>query len=158
MNTYITIGAILSIGLILSISYANGQQNETETNIIQWKTYSDPDGEYTIDYPSNWNLNPKENRFDEKELELNTIDESGNSVHIGIKTMDQPNLDLEEKSDDFAQLLATGIPNFKEIEPMECEKYTVSENIACSIVFTGDIWPQSAVLQLYTMMEILNIY
>ena len=59
------------------------------------KTYTDPEGEYTIDYPSNWNLNPKESRFDEKELELNTIDDTGNSVHILIKTMDQHDLDLK---------------------------------------------------------------
>jgi hypothetical protein len=140
---------ILSIGIILSISYANGQKNETNT--IEWKTYTDPEGKFTVKYPYDWNIEPRENRFDTKDVEFSIID-GGNSVHLGIVTTETPEgLDIEDGEETISQRTATR-DNFRSIEPWECEKYVISNEKACSLVFTTGLSPfDFAEMDVYTI-------
>lgn len=151
MRIPILLGIILTITIIISISYTYGQNNET--NSIQMKTYTHPDNKFSVDYPSKWKLEPRENIFDTKDVEFSTIDkENGNSVHLAIITTEiSKGINVEEGGGIIPQLTATR-ENFKSIEPWECEKYVISNEKACSIVYTTGFHPfQFAEMNVYTI-------
>src|SRR5829696_8925183 len=87
---------IVAIGIICSISNIYGQGSNT----TQWKTYTDTQGKFTVDYPPNWEVEPRENRFDTKDVEFSILDE-GNSVQFAITTTkDMPEgVDVEDGED-----------------------------------------------------------
>ena len=76
----------LVIGIFFSISngYSHGFATSTE-----WRTYIDLNDKFTIDYPTNWNFEPRENRFDAKDAIFSLLDE-GNYVNLGMVTTEIP--------------------------------------------------------------------
>ena len=138
--------SILLVLVIFSLGNAHSQKSTTE-----WKIYTDPQGKFTVKYPSNWNIEPRENRFDTKDVEFSIMDE-GNSVHLGIVTTQTPEgLNIEEGEDVISQRTATR-DNFRLIETWECEKYVISNEKTCSLVFTTGFSPfEFAEMDVYTI-------
>ena len=127
---------ILVIGTILSISNAYGQNSITS----KWKTFSEPDGRFTVNYPIGWNIEPRENRFDTKDVEFSILHE-GNSVHLVIVTTETPDgINVEDGENIITQRTSTR-DNFRLIDSWECEKYSISNEKACSLVFTTGMSP-----------------
>ena len=126
-----------AIGIICSITNVYGQGSNT----TQWKTYTDTEGKFTVGYPPNWEVEPRENRFDTKDVEFSILDE-GNSVHLAIATTkDMPEgVDVEDGKDEIPQRTSTR-DNFKLIESWECEKYNINNEKMCSLVFTTGLAP-----------------
>ena len=61
MKTSIVI--LSSVLLLIPISIIYGQNSE-------WKIYTDPEDKFSINYPPGWTLEPKQNRFDYKDFDV----------------------------------------------------------------------------------------
>ena len=81
--------------VFISNGYSKGSTTSAEC-----KTYTDINGKFTIDYPTDWNIEPRENRFDTKDVIFSLPDE-GNSVNLGIVTRDTHKCDIEEYGKDI---------------------------------------------------------
>ena len=132
---------ISCIFLLIPIGIIYGENAE-------WKTYTDPDEKYSISYPPEWKLVPKENRFDDKNFELSTID-AGASIHILMVSVpyDIGGEDIEDGEEIFMSGLSTS-DNFRLVESWECEKYVISGQKTCSIVYTTGFSPKLAKMNL----------
>ena len=139
----------LVIGIFFSIS--NGYITGSTTS-VEWKTYIDLNDKFTVDYPTDWTFEPRENRFDTKDVIFSLLDE-GNYVNLGIVTTETTKtVDIEEYGDDIIPQLTSTRDNFRLIDSWECEKYSVNNATTCSIVFTTGISPSEfAEMDVYTV-------
>lgn len=75
--------------LVIRIFSISNGYSKASTTSAEWKTYTDINGKFTVDYPTDWNIDPRENRFETKDVIFSLFDE-GNSVNLGIVTTDTP--------------------------------------------------------------------
>jgi hypothetical protein len=142
----------LLIFLVIGIFSISNDYSKASTTSAEWKTYTDINGKFTVDYPTDWNIDPRENRFETKDVIFSLFDE-GNSVNLGIVTTDTPtNLDIEEYGEDIIHQRSSTRDNFRLIDSWECEKYTISNATTCSLVFTTGTSPSElAEMDVYTV-------
>jgi hypothetical protein len=66
-TSIITISSIMGIslsGLSQAFAQVNENDNPTTTNGLEWKTYSNDKFGFSVEYPSNWIVKEKTNRFE----------------------------------------------------------------------------------------------
>lgn len=71
MLTLASVAISLTLGLV-TIAY--GQE---------WSTWVDPDKQFNLQYPSNWTVTPRENRFEDQDVLFN-IDENSTILTINV--------------------------------------------------------------------------
>jgi hypothetical protein len=142
----------LLIFLVIVIVFISNGYSKSSTTSAEWKTYTDINDKFTIDYPTDWNIEPRENRFDTKDVIFSLPDE-GNSVNLGIVTTETPTkLDIEEYGKDIITERTSTRDNFRLIDSWECEKYSINNATTCSLVFTTGTSPfESAEMDVYTV-------
>lgn len=104
--------------------------------IAEWKTYTDPDKGFTIDYPSDWKVQPNENRFETGDVDFikkeTTILSDGtlieeNTVIVGIIFGRDLGMDAIDPKD-FANALSDRnkftFNKYREIEK-NIDRYTI---------------------------------
>jgi hypothetical protein len=130
--TFAIVAVSLSIGLLL-INFAHGQE-------VQWLNWEDPDKQFSLQYPSNWTLIPRENRFDEQDVSFNIV---GNSTMLTINVYNTTSTDLVEIMDRAAETnnLPESALKSKLFEGPDYVSYTVSGEPAGSIIWTNNNVP-----------------
>ena len=132
---------VLVVGIVSTVMLSTTSVYGQEDNETEWLTYNDPEDKFSLEYPTDWELESKENRFDIKDFIVSTKDE-GNSVSIGMTS-----IQFEGKKGDIEdgeEIIVPGLENrdnFRLIESWECEKYTIDDEKSCSIVFTSGSSP-----------------
>jgi len=144
-------GFLLIFLVIVIVCISNGYSKGSTTS-AEWKTYTDINGKFTIDYPTDWNIEPRENRFDTKDVIFSLPDE-GNSVNLGIVTTETPtNVAIEEYGKDIITERTSTRDNFRLIDSWECAKYSINNSTTCSLVFTTGTSPfEFAEMDVYTV-------
>jgi hypothetical protein len=156
----LTIFLIMSISssssiALLSIPVANAQlpftgsslpsdntttNNLSSTSIQQqqqrFSTYTDPEGRFTIDYPSNWTAKPATNRFESTVVKFT-------SYFLGpmsfVTIMNTPSVPSSPSWSSLAtRSAARGFESagYVTFQDVECSKYTLSGEQACSTILT----------------------
>jgi PsbP len=157
----LTIFLIMSISnsssvALLSIPVANAQlpftgssipsdstttNNQSSTSIQhkqqQFSTYTDPEGRFSIDYPSNWTVNPATNRFQSTVATFRPYFGGPTSL---VQIINTPSLESSSSMSSLAArsvtrgLQSSGYVTFQDVE---CSKYTLSGEQACSMILTN---------------------
>jgi hypothetical protein len=117
-----------------------------------FSTWNDPQGDFSIEYPSDWTVKEKENRFDPTDVTFT----SPASVTNGFVAVDYEDTMIEEYDrlieagvdesmiwerifDGYIEGFSPSIANFREVEDRDFSKYTVNGETAASVVFAGEI-------------------
>jgi hypothetical protein len=92
-------------------------------------TYKDPQGRFTVSYPTNWTATPASNRFESPLVKFNSG--VGPNAIIDIVTVQVPDPEV------FAtQIANTGLFQYTLFQNVECTKYKIDGQRACSLIFT----------------------
>jgi PsbP-like protein len=115
-----------------TISPSSGGSSAESTN---YTNYKDPQERFSIEYPSGWHVKSATNRFETilaDFFSVNNVEGNATDVNIGIIRND-PAI----KSFGLEQALNTIINNGNNriVEPVECSKYTLDGNQACSVIY-----------------------
>jgi PsbP-like protein len=108
-------------------------QNSSTTSAFV--TYKDPQGRFSIDYPSNWTAKAATNRFETFQVTF-TNTGLGSFAEVDVGTIRTPPLGLEESLKLVMPSLTNSVPNFQLSQDVECQKYTIDGNKACRIIFS----------------------
>ena len=136
---YYHIVLIFLIGIILSFTsfdIISGQDQFKKS--IQWKNYTDPEGKLNLQYPSDWNIEPKKNRFDTKDLELSKegsiLGRIATVIIISDKNFDMSEGTVKEFTQLYADVQKNEIPSYRIIED-DIDKYQIDGNEASGYIF-----------------------
>jgi PsbP-like protein len=110
-----------------------------------FKTYKDPASKFSIEYPSNWIVKPKENRFqilDVKFYRISSSSVANGSVAVAFKTIPTQQLSTQQLSlpnafTTFLNGFSSTIPNFIQVGDTSYTKYKVAGHDAASIEFSS---------------------
>ena len=150
MNNAIITGVIVLI-LVLNIlpSYVWAQG-------IEFLLYEDPEGRFTIEYPSEWLVQPAQTRFGEIDVAFTSQpSDQQNLTSVDIRIQDDVGEgDPESVANYLIDTYPSGVPDFNLEEGADCSKYTISGERACSIIFsrTGQFLPSE-----YTVMQVVSL-
>ncbi len=122
-----------------------GKQDITTNQTEGFAVWEDPEGRFTIEYPSNWTAEGKGNRFEDIELRL-WIPDIVNSSMLRLKTVIDffnkgetslfGNFSLNDLCNDTLNDLRQDRTEFDLEEPLNFTKYTIGGHEACSLLFT----------------------
>lgn len=142
----VTILAIATIPFNIFQTFA--QKLET------WKEYVDPQGEFSIQYPSSWDLKPS-NRFEATDLMMYSPSGSENGyvlIQYNIFSEEIGNVldkyggdqsDIEEYLDivfpSFLKGFSESMDNFNQVERIDYNKYKINGYKAASVIFSFEI-------------------
>jgi hypothetical protein len=132
---YYFVFVVISISLIfiflVNIPSAFAQKD-------QWLNWNDPDNQFTLQYPSNWTITPRDNRFEEEDV-LFHID--GNSTTLDINVYNTSDTDIRVPMERSVEANKAESPPFKPklFEGIDYVKYTVSGKPAGSAVWINDV-------------------
>ena len=148
----IIIGIVFISGTLIlstSINFSSGQNSTSSTEVIQWKTYTDPEGKFNINYPADWKIDEIEKTtFDKRDvgfIKKETVDLSGgtsveqNAAVFGISyntDSDMEDVDLEEFVQELSSRNQFNYDNYREIEG-GIDTYKISGNPAVGIIFAN---------------------
>jgi hypothetical protein len=125
---------LVSVPLLLVLALSN---NMTHTNAAtpiaaNMTTYKDPQGRFTVSYPTNWTSTPASNRFESPLVKFESG--VGPNVQVAIEIGTDP----EALSRELANAGLFGYTLFQDVE---CTKYKVDGQKACSLIFTKEADP-----------------
>jgi len=111
-------------------------------NVSNWKTFTDSENRFSIQYPSHWSIIQSGNRFT-NELPLVAVDANGSASTIQSQLSVNAFKDNQKfDSDDLAEYaydqLVKESTGSKLVEPITCNKYVVGNEKACSFLYAGD--------------------
>jgi len=136
---HIVLGIFLVSIIISSISYNNIYAQDQSKESIQWKTYTDPQSKFSIDYPSDWLVEPKQNRFDPVDVKFikketvtlndeNSVEQNAAMFGITYGTnLDMSNIDLKAFVEELSKRNQFTYNNYREIEG-DIDKYKMDTN------------------------------
>ena len=120
---------LLALVPLLLVSALSNNLIHAATPTTQNMTkYTDPEGRFTISYPVNWTAQPAGNRF---ESPLVTFD-SGVGPNSNIVIITGVGTDPEA----FARQVVNTANQYTLFQNVECAKYKIDEQRACSFIFT----------------------
>ena len=127
---------VVSIGINTKNAFA---QND------QWLNWEDPDKEFSLQYPSDWTVRPRENRFEEQDISFyidGDFTTLTNLTTLGIDVYNTTSTDLKELMEQAVESASTNpnniLINTKLFEGPEYVKYTVSGKPAASVIWLHD--------------------
>jgi plastocyanin len=111
-------------------------------NVSNWKTFTDSENRFSIQYPSHWSIIQSGNRFT-NELPLVAVDANGSASKIQSQLSVNAFKDNQKfDSDDLAEYaydqLVKESTGSKLVEAITCNKYVVGNEKACSFLYAGD--------------------
>jgi hypothetical protein len=115
------------------LTSAGNSTNSTEPMSHSKMThYTDPEGRFSISYPTNWTATPATNRFQTNAATF--------SNGIGSAVLVQV-INLASSPELAARSMTIGMYGYITFQDVECSKYKVDGNIACSFIVTksGDV-------------------
>jgi|SRR6478672_11043978 len=117
--------------ILLTPVVANAQPSFT--------TYKDPNGRFSIDYPSNWKPKPAADRFENNPVLISSNPESIlNLTTITVNIVDgvPPGTTIQSAFNSMINSLKEGFPDYDLTGGIDCIKYKLSGHNACSIIYT----------------------
>lgn len=140
---------VMGIGIFLYPIPAQGESNNlTKTSIIE---FIDKDNEFSMQIPSDWQVKPKESRFDSTDVSLTSADGPiGGFITIEYslvgqefkQTLKDSNINIkkiQKNLDDLfpyvLQGFSKGFDRYQEVEEPQYDKYTINGNKAASIIY-----------------------
>jgi len=104
-------------------------------NPSNMKQYTDPQGRYSIYYPTNWTVTPATNRFQTILVTFSSVPyESFSVVVVPNGGTTDPAVTLNYNTNPFNIPLGMSI-----FQNTECVKYRIDGQKSCSIIFTGTL-------------------
>jgi hypothetical protein len=142
--------------VVAAISNNPPSPNTINSN-VQQLSYSDPEGKYTLKYPSDWSVIKKQNRFEP--IDLSLVGPSGLATgYFTIQVTRFPPYLAEsakaaENSDEFLKIVFPEIlkgyedtlPGFTYVEAPLYDKYSVDGHKAASQVFTSSLGDEAGI-------------
>ncbi len=125
---------------------------------LEFSVYEDPRSRFTVEYPSEWLVRPAETRFEEIDVAFTAQPsdlQNYTSVDIRIQE-DVGEGDPETVANYLIDNYPSGVPDFNLQEGADCSKYTISDEQACSFIFsrTGQFLPSEyAVMQVVSLID-----
>jgi PsbP-like protein len=153
-----TIGYLLVLAFLIPIvimpTIATPSLNQPQSQ--EFLTWNEPQGDFSVEYPSDWTVKEKENQYDNASDVTFTSPHSAINGYVGIDYEDttveefealiESGFDeseiLERAFDAFIKRFRPSIDNFREVENKDFSKYTINGEPAASIVFAGEIYGQ----------------
>jgi hypothetical protein len=122
---------------IIAISLTNS------TSAQQLANYTDPNGDFTILYPVGWEVEPKQNRFEDFEVSFTNMQAEDFALFdLDIReNVTEKTFSIEELKEAFTEELNKaryGLINFELEEPIDCKKYKIEGHHACSAIYTSE--------------------
>lgn len=146
---------ILSLSLLSSIvfvlAFFTMQNVFAQSSQESWKLYTDPENEFSIEYPTSWELKPAENRFDLVDLHILHSNALNGIVSIKdnvipeeltqfIKEQGANQKDIEDAFEIIFPHLLTSfsaeMDSFNQIEAADYNKYKIDGHKAASTIFS----------------------
>jgi hypothetical protein len=132
-NGILILALVVVTAIMVSVLPTAGQHSvfAQATNMTKW---SDPHGNFSVSYPTNWTVTPASNRFESPLVKSN----SG----VGPAA----NVDIIKGSVTDPEAIARQIANYVGIQytlfqNVECAKYKIDGQKACSLVLTKQADP-----------------
>lgn len=142
---------VFAIFILTMPTIATPSLNQPQSQ--EFLTWNEPQGDFSIEYPSDWTVEEKENRFDTTDVTFTSPDSAINgfvSINYDDITVDEydklialgydENEILERGFDAAIESFSLGFDNFREVEDRDFSKYTVNGEPAASVVFAGEIY------------------
>lgn len=102
-------------------------------------TYNDPQGRFSIDYPSNWTAKPAANRFDKDLVTLETGRHTPQFAQLTVGITKSSPLGIEQSLNALIPRLGEIIPKFELNQDLECQKYMLDGIKACSFIYARNL-------------------
>ena len=114
----------------------------TNINVSNWSNFNDSDNRFSIQYPSHWSIMQSGNRFTE-ELPLVAVDANASASKIQSQLSvnafkSNQNFDSNDLAKFAYNQLVKQSTGSKLVEPIDCNKYTIGNEKACSLVYSGE--------------------
>jgi hypothetical protein len=119
--------------LALTLSLANSGIVKAQTQSLKFSIYKDPEGRFTIDYPPAWNATQSANRFAASLVEFSSPQPL---ALLDVRLAKNIPVDVETAMSGTESHLTYSVPNFELNQGVECHKYTINGNKACSIIYS----------------------
>lgn len=130
-------------GVVNTPSSGSDQQEQSQptpsslAESTNFTNYKDPQGRFSIDYPSGWQVQSATNRFETRLAAFQAVSSVKNLTDVNIALA--RNTGIAVKTLGLEQVLRSIINYRQIIEPVECSKYTLDGNQACSVIGLGPI-------------------
>jgi len=111
-------------------------------NVTNWSNFTDSENRFSLEYPSHWSITQQGNRFT-NELPLVAVDAKGSASKIQSQLSvnafkSNQNFDSNDLAKYAYDQLVKESTGSKLVEPIDCNKYTVGDEEACSFLYAGD--------------------
>ncbi len=142
-NSFFVLTLIFVVGYTLSQSYSNSnaQLESTTANQTKFTSYNNTEFGISFDYPSNWEVSEKTNRFDTAtpDVKITSPDNFMNSFRFlnHYETSDESlaSIGLKETAESYADAFIAN-PGSVLIEDVNDSKYTIDGNPTATFLFT----------------------
>jgi hypothetical protein len=142
-NSFIVLILIFVVGCTLSQSYSssNAQLESTTANQTEFTSYNNTEFGISFDYPSNWEVSEKTNRFDTAtpDVKVTSPDNPMNSFsflnHYETSDESLASIGLKETAEGYADAFIAN-PGSILIEDVNNSKYTIDGNPTATFLFT----------------------
>ena len=142
-NSFIVLILIFVVGYTLSQSYSssNAQLESTTANQTEFTSYNNTEFGISFDYPSNWEVSEKTNRFDTAtpDVKVTSPDNPMNSFsflnHYETSDESLASIGLKETAEEYADAFIAN-PGSILIEDVNNSKYTIDGNPTATFLFT----------------------
>jgi hypothetical protein len=131
MVTVVAITGLLLLLLTPSMSFA--QQTTTTTNMTK---YTDPQGRFSVSYPTSWTVTPAQNRF---EGPIVKFEDTTAGLNLNVDIVNGLGADPDAAS--RAMVSSGGPLGYTLFQDVECVKYKVDGQKACSLIYTKEAQP-----------------
>lgn len=125
----------------LNSSPQDQQQSQQLQNMSAgFGNYKDAQKRFSIDYPLTWTTKPATNRFEQDLVQFISGPVSPSFADVAVKIVKKSPVGAEQAMKAVFSSLRFTIPNFQTSQDIECQKYVMDGNQACSIIYsrTGD--------------------
>jgi hypothetical protein len=111
--------------------------NEVFAQGEHWVTWKDPDDQFSFQYPSTWLFKPRENRFEDHDVELKV---SGNMTTLSINVYTTTSVDLNGIAERAATPQAADtLIKLKLFEGPDFDTYSINGSRAGSLTWVADL-------------------
>ena len=148
----IVISCILSIPVYAQTNDTDANNNSSNSNLVGWKTYTSDSIGISFDYPSDWQVQEKENRFDTGA----DVSVSNGDLKFWVVKLDRPADDPLTGLPAFTRTLEQGLAQDKTntiIEHTDVKKNKIGGESAGTLLVKTDDGISSYGIQLFAVIH-----
>jgi hypothetical protein len=138
-----SLSGVLFLAILISMPIVFSSLSPASAQVQQeFLTWTDPEGRFSIEYPSDWLAEEKKNRFEYFEVTFTDSLSKYNgylSVDYSDRVEEEEVGSLELFFNSFVQGFGPAFEGFREVEDRDFSKYTIDGERAGSVIFAADI-------------------